>query len=206
MESEGFDSFSMRELAERAEVSVATLYNLCGSKAGILSGLMESTLAELARASGRGPRADALRQANHIVESAVDIFVARPSLHRPLLRELLAGKSSDTTAVVARLCRQRLQDCLARGVRDRLLASDLRTDLLAHQILISFAAVLDLWTQEVIDDDGFRHQSLHSLQLFLLAAAAPEARPRVRRALTRLERKLETATLLWESPPCPSEV
>src|SRR4051794_9182134 len=49
IEERGYEGLTMRDLAERARVSVPTLYNLFGSKDAILIAELQDVAAELAR-------------------------------------------------------------------------------------------------------------------------------------------------------------
>jgi AcrR family transcriptional regulator len=161
----GGTDFSMRLLAEDAEVGLVTPYNLFGSKSGVLYALLNATLERLDRVVDVRSPAKAVDAVLQLADRAADIYARDAAFHRPLMQFLL-------------------------GVRGGLLPQSVDRDLLARQLLIGFIGVVELWIHEEFDDDAFRAQSMYGSALLMLAHAAPAARPRLLARLRALERRL----------------
>lgn len=171
--------FSMVTLAERAEMSQTTPYNLFGSKAGILYALLNRSMgASSARQfilAGADPVESILRAA----EIAADLLAADPQLYRPLWRFLLGVRDRvHRPAVLDRALgwwKVAMESAQAAG----LLADVVDGDELARELVIHTMGVLDLWVQGELTDEQFRAQLAYGTGLKLLAVADEASRPRI---------------------------
>ena len=87
--STGGTSFSMRSLAEAAEVSPATPYNLFTSKEGLLYALLSRSLDEITLHGLAFQSTDPLERVLEAAVQAADIFLLDPDFMRPLYQFLL---------------------------------------------------------------------------------------------------------------------
>lgn len=199
--ADGIDGLSMRSLATRAGVSVATLYNLHGSKEDILVALAELTLYEQSARLEEIGVADPLDRAAAIIEISVEMFTSDPDLHRPLLSGLVRSKTAPGVSGLAERCVARIESELEAAVARRQLGQPPSPQLLAYQIFMSYTAALDLWVQGAIDAAQFRAQGLLGCYMALLAAAAPRIRPRLKERLEEQARILGSVDKLWLGAP-----
>ncbi len=81
--------FTMHHLSERAGFSLATTYNLIGTKAAVLYRLLDSSLDTLATAQAQVESPHEIERIKAMVDLAVDFFTAKPDYYRPLMRYLL---------------------------------------------------------------------------------------------------------------------
>ena len=87
----GGTDFTMLEVAERAEVSPATPYNLFASKNGLLYALLDRSLDEVLRGAMTFSAASPLEHPLEAADIAADLFARDPVFYRPLFLVLLGG-------------------------------------------------------------------------------------------------------------------
>ncbi|OEJ30251.1 TetR/AcrR family transcriptional regulator [Streptomyces subrutilus] len=161
---EGPDSvISTERIAERAEVSPATVYNLIGPREKIWEALADGFMDELEGRLGALGAGDP----REVVRSTVQLFVSDPTVSRRMVRGwegsgLVLDRSPHTQL------RRAMAGARARG----LLRDDVDTDALAAVVSASCVGTLHQWVAALINDDRFLARSLFALDVALAAAAA----------------------------------
>jgi AcrR family transcriptional regulator len=199
----GGTAFSMRTLADEANVSLATPYNLFGSKGGVLYALLNASLEKVDSAadtfsssSSSGPVARVLE----IAGIAADLYVRDATFYRPLMQFLLGARDVEHRPRLLEQSLRRWTRTVHAAVRHGLLAESVDVALLARQLMINFIGVVDLWVHEELDEEAFRAQSLYGSTLLVLANARPEARPSLLERQQVLERLLPRTLALPVEP------
>ncbi|MEU9253798.1 TetR/AcrR family transcriptional regulator [Streptomyces sp. NPDC048270] len=171
---------STERIAERAEVSPATVYNLIGPREKIWEALAHGFTDELEgrlAALGAGdPR--------EVVRSTVRSFVSDPVVSRRMVRGW-----EGSGRVLDRSPHTQLRQAMAEAQTRGLLHADTDTDALAAVVSASCAGALHQWVAELIDDDRFLTRSLFALDVALAAAAADAHRDRLQAPLRTREAK-----------------
>ncbi|MFI1100715.1 TetR/AcrR family transcriptional regulator [Streptomyces melanogenes] len=167
---------STERIAERAEVSPATVYNLIGPRDKIWEALAAGFMDELERrlaARGAGdPR--------EVVRATVLLFVGDPVVSRRMVREWEAsGLVLDRTPL------GQLRRAMAEARTQGLLRADIDTDALAALVATSCLGALHQWVAALIDDDRFLARALFALDVVLAAAAADPHRDHLLAPLRR---------------------
>jgi AcrR family transcriptional regulator len=186
----GGTDFSMRLLAEDAEVGLVTPYNLFGSKSGVLYALLNATLERLDRVVDVRSPARAVDAVLELADRAAEIYARDAAFYRPLMQFLLGVRDLEHRPRALEHSLSLWSRTVDAAVRGGLLPQSLDRELLARQLLIGFIGVVELWIHEEFDDDAFRAQSMYGSALLVLAHAAPAARPRLLARLRALERRL----------------
>ena len=191
--------FSMRALAGAAEVSLATPYNLFASKGGVLYALLNASLDRVDRATHESPSSDPVERVLEVAGVAADVYADDPAFYRPLMQFLLGVREeSHRPRFMARslaLWNRTAQAAYRHG----LLRAATDVGLLARQLMINFAGVLELWIHEEVSDTSFRDQSLYGSTLLLLGASDPTTQPRLRERLEQIGRRLPRELSLMPS-------
>ncbi|MET9605184.1 TetR/AcrR family transcriptional regulator [Streptomyces sp. NPDC006512] len=156
---------STERIAERAEVSPATVYNLIGPREKIWEALADGFMDELEErlaALGAGdPR--------EVVGSTVRLFVDDPVVSRRMVRGWEeSGLVLDHGRGPLVQLRLAMADARTRG----LLRADVDTDALAAVVSASCVGALHQWVSALIDDDRFLARALFALDVALAAGAA----------------------------------
>lgn len=155
----GSTDFSMRELAETAGLSLATTYNLIGSKSTVLYCLLNLRADSLSDAPMLMHRAsDPLRAIADGARLAVRQFTSDPEFYRPLMRFLLGVPDPiHRPAFMARgiaYWRSVMQPLEETG----LLPVDVRANDLANLVHLVFTGALDMWIHEEFDEAMFQSE------------------------------------------------
>jgi AcrR family transcriptional regulator len=191
--AEGLPALSMRRLAERAEVSVATLYNLHGSRDAILRALIETGIEEvrehLAAVRGR----TALARMRRLVDAFGDLVAGREEEYRSLFRVALADELKPLAVPSARRAIYVLRDRQREAVAEGTIVEALAEDLVATQIFELWLSALREWAQGLIETDQLRCRGHYSLAIGLLAVCADSQRPALRREARRHEQAVRTS-------------
>ncbi len=169
--------FSMRMLAEKAEVSPATPYNLFGSKEGILSASLARTLTRT-MFEGLAPQSE--EPLDFVVTAsgtAVDLLVDNKKLLRPLYLYLL-GVVDPTHRPAhigrsVRYWRTVADTSLGAACPDEAI-DEIDRESLGYTLFSHFLGLLELWVHEDIDDDMFRARSIYGGLRIILPFAAPD--------------------------------
>jgi AcrR family transcriptional regulator len=186
----GGTDFPMRRLADEAEVSLVTPYNLFGSKSGVLYALLNDSLERLDREVEVGPSARAIDSVLALARRAVDQYVSDAAFYRPLVRFLLGVRDLQHRPRAREHSLRLWTRTVETAVRAGLVPATVARELLARQLLITFIGVLELWIHEDLDEEAFLAQSLYGCLLLVLAHATPAARRRLLERLRAIERQL----------------
>jgi AcrR family transcriptional regulator len=182
--------FSMRRLAEEAEVSLVTPYNLFGSKSGVLYALLNASLERLDEVADTQASSKPVDAILELAGIAADVYARDARFYRPLMQFLLGVRDLEHRPRSIEQSLERWRRALRAAVRGGLLPGSVDQELLARQLMITFIGALELWIHEELDDDAFRAQSLYGSALLVLANAAASARPRLAERLRKIERRL----------------
>lgn len=186
----GSVGLSMRALARRAEVSLATPYNLFGSKGAVLAELGLAVLKklelEMEELRSRNPIEDLL----HIAELGANTYASDPRFYRTLMKVLTASARGLHDDAISGGSVRLWQRPVEAGIRAGLLRADADTEFVARDLVITFLGVLDLWVRGVLDGDAMRTHILYAFTLALLGLSTDASRPRLLRHYHRLQRQL----------------
>jgi len=160
---QGEVEFSMRALAERAEVSFATPFNHFGSKEGILRALLSARIdRELVHLRNRAAELTPLETIFYLAAHSADVYLEDADLYRPILRSVWSAGLSpnsnqtdsgqtgpDQTDNVLELWDFALQ----RLSRAGLFTDGADLEVLAKRLHFSFVVALLHWASGGLNDD-----------------------------------------------------
>jgi len=187
----GGADFSMLALADRAEVSPATPYNLFGSKAELLFALFNRSLAELPvkdlTASFKDPL-DRLLETTRVVSAHL---ATRADFFGPLYRAQFGVLDDVHRPEFVEHHLRRWRRALADIERAGLLSPAVTADQLSRQLMIHFAGTVELWVHHELDGEGFAAEAVLGTALLLLGSTVPEAQSCLLRWLKAAKRSLQ---------------
>jgi len=187
LQDRGVAGFNMRELAETAGLSLATPYNLFGSKADILLALLDQTLDAMQAMIADLPSDDPIDRAYALVDASVAIYTSDPGYYRSVLHTLNTVTQKRSTRFVDRCVE--LMERAMRGAAERgLFLAHVRPELVARQIFLNYLGCFELWIYDQIDDRGLRDQTRHGLTMCLMAVGEQPLRDRLYPALVQLHK------------------
>lgn len=182
----GLEAMTVGRIAARAEVSPATIYNLCGTHDDLLVSLMTEDIEAHDQYLATTESADPLMGVFASVEAMVSGLCRDAKFFRPALlasRELQGDARVTLSQRAVRALREGVVEAHAQG----LLRSDLRPDVLGERCFWSFYQLIMSWATGVLDDEHFRAFAHYNVGVFLLAAATEASRTQILERVQALE-------------------
>lgn len=195
---QGVEGLSMRTLAERAELSVSTLYNLHGSREEILVAVIESTLDDLARRVGAAPPGPPLVRLHHLIDAFLDLFGEDEAVHRAVLLAALADERKLIFIPSALRVIERVRDLLSEARRAGSVTGPLADDLVATELFDLCLFQVRDWANGYVSLAALRARLHYALVTMLMATCSESERAQLAREARRCESELRAA---FESEP-----
>ena len=165
------DKLTVERIAERADVSPATVYNLVGTREAVFGAVMQELLGSLAAELDGLSASDPIGYAEAIVTRSVDRFVEDPLAHRQLIGMLMNRRrhtdQHEGGMDAAHLQVEAVHAAQAAGLVD----PRMDPQVIGLQILLAYDGAMIDWVRGRLDDDGFRHYALQGLYTTLVAVA-----------------------------------
>jgi AcrR family transcriptional regulator len=182
----GADELSVKMIADRADVSAATIYNLFGTKGAVLAKVYQRDFEGFAAkvAALASPSAlDAMFDAIRIV---ADLYRSDPNFYRGMsIRNPRA--EPELVMSVQEPRRAFWRTLLERAIGQRDLEPETRTDLASGAILQLGLGAFGYWCADLITVDELELQTCYGLARLLLGVAQPAARARLQSRIDALE-------------------
>jgi AcrR family transcriptional regulator len=180
----GIEAATVRSIATASGQSVATLYNLVGSRTDILGVVLAELLAERLEAVSIDDGTDPIDQMRSSMTAAVRYTVRRKHLFAPLLVELGLHLGRDW-AVAAHNAHVTRQAVLVERAKDQYL---LLPEPSTHRLAVAIAEgsfITDLgWAVGDVPDSRYADACLDRATLVLLSAAEGSVRKRLLQLLS----------------------
>jgi AcrR family transcriptional regulator len=182
----GADELSVKMIAERADVSAATIYNLFGAKGAVLEKVYARDFEVFA---AKVAAAGAMRALDAIFESiriAADLYRSDPAFYRGMSignpraeRELVISVQGPRQAF--------WQTLLARAVKERDLAAETRIDLVSMAMMQLGGGAFGAWVADLASIDEMEQQTCYGLARLLLGVARPSGRIKLQARIAEIE-------------------
>lgn len=182
----GVDDLSVKMIADRADLSPATVYNLFGSKGAVLAKVYERDFEGFTAkvAAARSPtELDAIFDSIRI---AVELYRSDPSFYRGMSirnpraeRELVISVQAPREAF--------WRDLLMRAAREGDLGPGVRPDLVSTIMLQMSSGAFGYWCAELISLEEMERQTSYAFALLLMGLASPAGRVRLAARIAEIE-------------------
>jgi AcrR family transcriptional regulator len=172
----GVAGVTMRRLAGRAGVAVATLYNQFGDRDGVLVAYVAARLDELERRLDAEPAVGPIETTRALFRALDETLMADEPIWRPLFAALKAGTGVHGMGAVGDRVVLLIEQDFAKAAAGGSFAVDLDTERLARHVFVTRMARLERWAQGAIDWDLYRSSSALGLELILAAVLAEPLR------------------------------
>jgi AcrR family transcriptional regulator len=193
MQKTGVSGFSMRALADEANVSIATPYNLFGSKQAIMAAVLDSDLEAYQERLAR-LRSDEIDVFFKAVSLATSLYSVEPNFHKSVLFAVYNEGGRDYRPMFSGprhvLWRSLVQAAIDAGYLQAEVDADLFAINLQH---IFFSCILE-WVADVLDLAELELRVQYGFALSLLAMCTPSSRARLQEKAFDTQRRLRE---LW---------
>lgn len=175
----GGTDFSVRILAEVAEVAPATPFNLFGSKEGLLYALLSRNLEEIISKGLDFKVKDPLMHVVEAAQSAVEMFASDPGFMRPLYQVLLGVSDAVHRPQFMTRSLSYWRTAIAGIPPQGRLKTAREREFLVHAIQAHFLGLMEYWVHHDLDDDGFREHAVYGVLISVLSLLDEEGRARL---------------------------
>jgi AcrR family transcriptional regulator len=182
----GADELSVKMIADRADVSAATIYNLFGAKGAVLEKVyardFEAFAAKVA-AAGPMPALDTVFESIRI---AADLYRSDPAFYRGM--SIGNPRAERDLVISVQGPRQAFwQALLARAVEQRDLVPETRIDLVSMAMMQLAGGAFGAWVADLVSVDEMEKQTCYGLARLLLGVARPAGRARLQARIATIE-------------------
>lgn len=190
-------NLSMRELARRAEVSVATSYNLFGSKRAVVMAVLEDER-DFVQKYNKLDVANAIERIFEAYELGYGYFVQDPDFYRPLWRALLtAGGKDDDTGLASperqAQTRAAWHMLLTSAQDEGLLKTDTSAEALERMLSHLAGGTLLSWSVGMLETEELLPSVGLGYALILAACATDKGRARLDKKIATFREMLAKA-------------
>ncbi|MBI1250100.1 MAG: TetR family transcriptional regulator [Alphaproteobacteria bacterium] len=184
----GFDGVSMAQIAERAEVSEKTLYNLFATKAAIFRQVFDEDLAAYERALARRGAGAGLDRLFSAIEAAAAFYRRDPKLYRAMAR-ISGGGDEGLNTAISEPRRAFWRGLIAACVETQSLRKDTNIALVSSAVSQLFGGAFYEWAAGAISAERLAQEATFGAASLLL----PHASEKAARALQRRMRAAQDA-------------
>jgi AcrR family transcriptional regulator len=179
---QGYESLTMRALAQASGVTVPTIYNLIGNKDAVLgAAIRDGSMRFFGEVRpGASPIA--------ILEKNVAELLLQPAYYRPLLRVLLHGTASDAMAEIDAQYLRHLRDALEVMSERGELEPWVDCAILAERLLSSLYGAASEWATGLLDDESLPVVASYDANIALAGVATEKSRRRFQNRARRLQK------------------
>jgi AcrR family transcriptional regulator len=183
----GFDGVSMLQIAERADVSPATVYNLFQTKAAIFQQVFDEDLTEYERLVEAAPARDALDRIFKAIDVAAKLYRQDPGFYRAMAR-VHRGRAPHPVIGEPRIGFWRGMAAAARA--EGRIGPETDTGVLGVTLTQILRGGFSEWAGGVISAERLATEASYGFALALLAYAAGDAAADLTKRLRRHEAAL----------------
>lgn len=183
-------SFSMPELAKRAGLSLATPYNLFGSKAAVLAQVFERLVRGFHRDATWMEGLPASERILGVVDRLAAAYEDQGRLFRNLWKALYGLDLSEHRQLNLSLSNEIVHPLVASLAADRLIPADLPASAIENTLVRLFDACFEMWAAQDWPTERLRAELRSAFALVFLGLLAAPERERLAQAI-----RAETAAL-----------
>jgi len=183
----GFEKVLVSDVAERADVSVGTVYNLVGPRDQLFLAVLEETVAEIDHRVAIASAASGVDRCVQVGVTACELLVEDAGLHRPVLGSLYQFTGGD--APIPGLG-ELFRTCVVDGIGQGDLCDNIPPEVVAAHVHYAFRGVLWTWVEGQIGDVELTPSAELAMLFVLMASSTQVVRPTVAMRIGELGEQL----------------
>ncbi len=182
---EGLSGLSMRKLGRAAEVSVATIYNVCGPRDEVVFAVTRDRFAQLVTVVQQVPPGKPIERMHSIITGTAQHLGTEPRINRAvLLAAMEIGPAPGSPGVFVGVA---MANAIREATDSGLINEDLNPEVLGGHLLRGYLSAMFTWARGFVTTEGFEALALYSLYQSLLGVATEASRPDFLDHLRQLE-------------------
>ncbi len=179
----GVEGLTMRKLADRANVAVATLYNQFDDRGGVIAAFVSNGLDELEIELDEQPAEQPIAATRALFGGLDTTVSSDDSVWRPVLATLRSTPTSDRMGQVGERIIASIEADLAKARAEGMFVAHIDTDRVARHLFIQKMRGLERWAYGMIDWETYEASTWLGTELILAAVLAePHRTDALRRA------------------------
>lgn len=163
----GVDGLTMRKLADRANVAVATLYNQFDDRNGVLVAFVAHGLDQLEIELEEHPVAKPIDSTRALLDGLDAIVGSAENVWRPVLATLRSSPAAERMGSVGQRIVASIHADLAKSQADGMFVAPVDTEQVAQHIFFQKMLTLERWADGAIDWPTYRSVSALGVELVL---------------------------------------
>jgi AcrR family transcriptional regulator len=185
----GVDEISVKMIADRADVSAATVYNLFGAKGAVMAKVYERDFEGFAAKVAATGAPNAIDAIFDSIRIASDLYRNDPSFYRGMS---IRNPRAEPELVVSVQSPRRSfwQTLLELAIGQGDLAPGIRTDLVSMAMLQLGGGAFGHWCADLITVDEMESQTAYGMARLLLSLARPSGRAKLQQRIVAIEASL----------------
>lgn len=205
MKSKQSSGFSMRTLAEVAGVSIATPYNLFGSKQGVIAAVMDTDLDDYRNELLKEPK-DPIDIFFHAVRITRQLFESDPHYYRTGAAAVHSEQDDELNAKFSLPRHNLLRDLVLNAIQSGHLSHRANAESLALTLGQQFYGWIQAWAQRKISLNDMESRTQYGFALTLAGMATEAHRERLFNLATEYQQTLpeswqqQTTTAIATNP------
>lgn len=172
----GLDALTMRKLAARAGVAVATLYNQFGDRDGVLVAFVGSGLDQLEFELDEQQTLGPIETTRALFRALDATITAAPSVWQPIFATLDSGSGVHGMGEVGDRFALIIEHDFAKAAAEAMFVADVDVERLARHVFVTRMSRLEKWASAEIDWEQYQASSALGLELVLAAVLAEPGR------------------------------
>ena len=172
----GVEAMTMRKLAERAGVAVATLYNQFDDRMGVLVAFVGAGLDQLEIDLDARPTLPPIDTTRALFDAMDARFDDEPDVWRPIFATIQANPDVPGTGDVVERFVQIVLDDFSTAAEASMFVAGVDVERLARHVFVTRMNRVQTWARGIIDWDEYRASSTLGLELSLAAVLTEPAR------------------------------
>ncbi len=181
----GVDAMSMKQVAERAGVSLSTVYNLFDSKEAVLSLVFSGVFEEYRRVVFARSWDDPLQIFLDAVDIAADFYESDVAFYKSLV--WMVGRDSSLKLELQQPRFQFYCDLVENAIDRGLLVSTANARIIGTTIVPLYSFAYQMWAAEAVSIDEFCVRAKFGMLVILKAFVVPDALARINAHIHTLE-------------------
>lgn len=170
--ADGVEGLTMRKLAERANVAVATLYNQFDDRNGVIVAFVSNGLDKLEIELDEQPAAGPIDGTRALLAGLDSTIGSDVDVWRPVLASLHSMPSAERLGQLGERIVSSIESDLAKAQADSMFIRPIDTDRIARHIFALKMRGLERWANDVIDWELFCESTNLGLEMVLAAVLA----------------------------------
>ena len=164
------EDLKIAHIAERAEVVVATIYNLVGTRDKVLGAVMDETFDRVGSQFSELSKDRPLEYTDAVMQQVVHEYCNDPAVHRQLLMASSTLGSLNLREDPSLLPVAAMQRAQEKG----LLGKNTQASVIGYQIYLAFQGTLLDWARGHLNDHEFKYYSHYALWVNVAAHSSPD--------------------------------